>query len=202
MPTETVAGFNETLRCEIRREYAEVATNPSKGFHFHTGRPLSKLLGYSDALLDGLPEESVESLAGTGNPFAMGALGRGERVIDLGCGAGLDTLIAARMVGPTGTVLAIDMTPEMMEKAKRSAATMGLSNVDFHLGYIEETGSPDGGTDVVISNGVINLVPDKRSVFGEIYRVLKPGGRIQIADIIVQKAVPESAKRKIELWSG
>jgi arsenite methyltransferase len=202
MPTETVAGFNETLRCEIRREYAEVATNPSKGFHFHTGRPLAKLLGYSDALLDGLPEEAVESLAGTGNPFAMGALGRGERVIDLGCGAGLDTLIAARMVGPTGTVLAIDMTPEMMEKAKRSAATMGLSNVDFQLGYIEETGSPDGGTDVVISNGVINLVPDKRSVFGEIYRVLKPGGRIQIGDIIVQKAVPESAKRKIELWSG
>lgn len=202
MSTETVTGFNESLRCEIRREYAEVATNPSKGFHFHTGRPLSKLLGYSDALLDGIPEEAVESLAGTGNPFAMGALGRGERVIDLGCGAGLDTLIAARMVGSTGTVVAIDMTPEMMEKAKRSAATMGLSNVDFQNGYIEEIRSPDGAADVVISNGVINLVPDKRRVFGEIYRVLKPGGRIQIGDIIVQKAVPESAKRKIELWSG
>jgi arsenite methyltransferase len=202
MSTETAAGFNETLRCEIRREYAEVATNPSKGFHFHTGRRLSKLLGYSDALLDGLPEEAVESLAGTGNPFAMGALGHGERVIDLGCGAGLDTLIAARMVGSTGTVLAIDMTPEMMEKAKRSAAAMGLSNVDFQLGYIEEIRSPDGGADVVISNGVINLAPDKRRVFGEIYRVLKPGGRIQIGDIIVQKAVPESAKQKIALWAG
>lgn len=202
MSTETVAEFTETLRCEIRREYAEVATNPSKGFHFHTGRPLAKLLGYSDALLDELPEEAVESLAGTGNPFAMGALAPGERVIDLGCGAGLDTLIAARMIGPTGSVVAVDMTLEMIEKAKRNAAAMGLTNIAFQLGYIEEVTAPDGWADVVISNGVINLAPDKKRVFGEIYRVLKPGGRIQIGDIVVQKAVPESAKRKIELWSG
>lgn len=198
----TAVDFTETLRCAIRREYAEVATNPSKGFHFHTGRPLARLLGYSEALLDGIPEEAVESLAGTGNPFAMGPLAPGERVIDLGCGAGLDTLIAARMVGPAGAVLAVDMTPEMIEKAQRSAAAMGLANIDFRLGYIENVPAPDGWADVVISNGVINLAPDKKRVFAGIHRLLKPGGRIQIGDIIVQKAVPDSAKRKIELWSG
>lgn len=194
--------FLDTLRCEVKREYAEVATNPDKGFHFHTGRPLARLLGYADELLEGIPEESIASLAGTGNPFALGPLERGERVIDLGCGAGLDTLIAARMVGAAGRVVAIDMTREMLEKAEASAARMGLHHVELHQAYIEELPVPDEWADVIISNGVINLAPDKKRVFAEMHRVLRPDGRLQIGDIIVQKAVPESAKRNIDLWAG
>jgi 2-polyprenyl-3-methyl-5-hydroxy-6-metoxy-1,4-benzoquinol methylase len=194
--------FLETLRCEIKREYAEVATNPTRGFHFHTGRPLAKILGYPDELLSGIPEDAIASLAGTGNPFALGPLRRGERVVDLGCGAGMDALIAARMVGPEGRVIAVDMTREMLEKAEASAAAMELANIEFKQAYIEDLPVPDAWADVVISNGVINLVPDKRRVFREMHRVLKPGGRAQIGDIVVQKAVPESAKRNIDLWAG
>ena len=196
------SSFMETLRCEIRREYADVATNPNKGFHFHTGRPLARLLGYSDELLEGLPESSIERLAGTGNPFALGPLAPGERVIELGCGGGMDTLIASRMVGAEGRVVAVDMTPEMLEKAQAGAAAIGAANIDFQLGYIEDIPLPDGWADVIISNGVINLAPDKKRVFREMHRLLKPGGRLQIGDIIVQKAVPESAKRNIDLWAG
>jgi SAM-dependent methyltransferase len=194
--------FLETLRCEIKREYAEVATNPTKGFHFHTGRTLAALLGYSDDLLEGIPEESIRRLAGTGNPFALGPLQPGERVIELGCGAGMDTLIASRMVGPNGRVTSIDMTPEMLDEARTAASATGAGNIDFHLGYIEEIPLPDASADVIISNGVINLAPDKKRVFREMHRVLKNDGRLQIGDIIVQKAVPESAKRQIDLWAG
>jgi SAM-dependent methyltransferase len=196
------AVFIETLRCEIKREYAEVATNPSKGFHFHTGRTLAALLGYSDELLEGIPEAAVDRLAGTGNPFALGPLHPGECVVELGCGAGMDTLIASRMVGPNGRVISIDMTPEMIDQARAAASTAGATNIDFHLGYIEDIPLPDRSADVVISNGVINLAPDKRRVFLEMHRVLKDDGRLQIGDIIVQKAVPESAKRNIDLWAG
>ena len=192
----------EALRCEIQREYAEVASNPEKGFHFHTGRPLAKRLGYADELLEGIPEESIASLAGTGNPFALGPLHPGERVADLGCGAGMDTLIAARMVGPEGRVVAVDMTPEMLRMAEAGAAAMGLGNVEVRQGYIEDLPLPDGWADVLISNGVINLAPDKRRVFEEMARVLRPGGRLQIGDIIVQRAVSDSAKRNIDLWAG
>jgi SAM-dependent methyltransferase len=198
----TDESFVETLRCEIRREYADVATNPSKGFHFHTGRTLARLLEYPDELLDGIPESAIERLAGTGNPFALGPLVPGERVIELGCGGGMDTLIASRMVGPEGRVLAIDMTAEMLEKARRSAEEMGATNIDFHLGYIEEIPVPDGWADVIISNGVINLVPDKPRAFAEMRRALKPEGHLQIGDIVVQKTVPDSAKRNIDLWAG
>jgi arsenite methyltransferase len=194
--------FLETLRCEVKREYAEVATQPGKGFHFHTGRPLAQMLGYTDALLDGIPEESIARLAGTGNPFALGALQPGERVVDLGCGAGLDTLIAARMVGPEGRVVAVDMTPEMLEMAEAGAKKMGAENVELHQAYIEDVPVPDGWADVIISNGVINLAPDKKRVFAEMQRILRPGGRLQIGDIVVQKAVPDSAKRNIDLWAG
>lgn len=192
----------ETLRCEIRKEYAEVAGSPDKGFHFHTGRPLAKLLGYADTWVDALPEGAVESFAGTGNPFTLGELVAGERVVDIGCGAGFDSLIAAHRVGPTGHVIGVDMTPEMLKKARDAAAEAGLSHAEVREGYAESLPVPDSWADVVISNGVVNLCPDKLAVFQEMFRVLKPGGRIQIADILVQRAVPKSAKEDISLWTG
>ncbi len=194
--------FVDTVRCGIKREYAEVASNPAKGFHFHTGRPLARMLGYSDAMLEGIPESASSRLAGTGNPFALGALRPGETVVELGCGAGMDTLIASRMVGPSGRVVAIDMTPEMLEQARAAASEAGATNIDFHLGYIEEIPLPDASADVIISNGVINLAPDKQRLFREMHRVLKDDGRLQIGDIVVQTAVPEGAKRNIDLWAG
>jgi arsenite methyltransferase len=191
-----------TLRVAIREEYAEVASHPDKGFHFHTGRPLARKLEYTDEWLIGIPEASIESFAGTGNPFSLGELRPGERVVDVGCGAGIDSLIAAKQVGPDGRVIGVDMTPYMLEKARRSAVETGLENVEFEEGYAEALPVEDGWADVVISNGVLNLMPDKAATLEEMSRVLKHGGRLQIGDILVQKAVPESAKRKIDLWTG
>ena len=191
-----------SLREAIREEYAEVAFDPHKGFHFHTGRPLARMLEYADEWLDGLPEASIESFAGTGNPFSLGDLRPGEKVVDLGSGAGIDSLIAAKKVGPEGHVIGVDMTPAMLEKARRAARQTGLSNVEFREGYAEALPVEDGWADGVISNGVLNLVPDKAAALEEMFRVLKPDGRLQIGDILVQKAVPESAKRKIDLWTG
>ncbi len=190
------------LREAIREEYDVVAREPERGFHFHTGRPLARLLQYEDAWLDGIPEPTIASFAGTGNPFSLGILGPGEHVVDVGSGAGLDSLIAARMVGPTGVVIGVDMTPTMLERARQSADACGLGNVEFREGYAEALPVLDGWADVVISNGVLNLMPDKAAALGEMRRALKPGGRLQIGDILVQKAVPESAKRKIDLWTG
>ena len=192
----------EVLRQAIQEEYAEVAANPQKGFHFHTGRPLARMLEYADEWLIGIPEDSIESFAGTGNPFSLGELGLGERVVDVGCGAGIDSLIAAKKVGPEGRVIGVDMTPSMLEKARDAAGVSGLANVEFRRGYAEELPVDDGWADVVISNGVLNLMPDKAAALEEMSRVLKPNGRLQIGDILVQKAVPESAKRKIDLWTG
>lgn len=191
-----------TLREAIRDEYAEVASHPEKGFHFHTGRPLARMLEYADEWLEGIPETSIESFAGTGNPFSLGELRAGERVVDVGCGAGIDSLIAAKKVGPDGRVIGVDMTPSMLEKARRAAVETGLANVEFKEGYAEALPVEDGWADVVISNGVLNLMPDKSAALQEMSRVLKPDGRLQIGDILVQKAVPESAKRKIDLWTG
>jgi arsenite methyltransferase len=191
-----------TLREAIREEYAEVANYPTKGFHFHTGRPLARILEYRDEWLEGIPESSIESFAGTGNPFSLGELRPGERAVDVGCGAGMDSLIAGKMVGPEGRVIGVDMTPLMLEKARAAAEEGELGNVEFHQSYAEELPVPDGWADVVISNGVLNLMPDKAAVLEEMVRVLKPDGRLQIGDILVQKAVPESAKRKIDLWTG
>jgi arsenite methyltransferase len=192
----------ESLRNAIKHEYKEVAENPGRGFHFHTGRRLIGLVGYRDEWLEGISELAIESFAGTGNPFAMGELAAGERVVDVGSGGGIDSLVAARMVGPAGVVVGIDMTPAMLEKAREAAAASGLDTVEFREAYMEELPVPDGWADVVISNGVLNLTPDKRKALHEMFRVLRSGGRLQIGDIMVHREVPEGAKQKIDLWTG
>jgi arsenite methyltransferase len=192
----------ESLRFAIQKEYKLVALEPERGFHFHTGRPLARLLEYPDEWLDKIPELSIESFAGTGNPFSLGELKPGYRIVDVGSGAGIDSLIAARMVAPNGEVIGIDMTPAMLEKAGRAAAESGLHNVEFRMGYAEALPIEDGWADVIISNGVLNLMPEKQAALKEMARVLKPGGRIQIGDILVQKEVPKDARQKIDLWTG
>ncbi len=152
--------------------------------------------------MDGIPEASIESFAGTGNPFNLGVLQSGGKVVDVGSGAGIDSLIAARMVGPEGRVVGVDMTPAMLEKARRAAQESGIDNVEFHQGYAEALPIEDGWAAIVISNGVLNLMPDKQAALKEMRRVLKPGGRIQIGDILVQKEVPEDARQDIALWTG
>jgi SAM-dependent methyltransferase len=192
----------DALRQAIRDEYDVVATDPSHGFHFHTGRRLAGILGYEDAWLDGIPESTIASFAGTGNPFSMGVLSTGEHVVDVGCGAGIDSLIAARMVGPSGTVVGVDMTTGMIDKARANADAAGFTNARFHQGFAESLPVDDGWADVVISNGVLNLFPDKFAALQEMARVVKPGGRLQIGDILVDRDVGEKGKRNIDLWKG
>jgi SAM-dependent methyltransferase len=190
------------LRLAIQEEYTAVARDPARGYHFHTGHPLASMLGYHNEWLEGIPERSIASFAGTGNPFRTGQLQPGERVVDVGSGAGLDSLIAAKMVGPDGLVIGIDMTEAMLEMARKSAREAGSGNVKFREGLAESLPVPDSWADVVISNGVLNLVPDKLAALQEMARVLKPTGRLQIGDILVQEAVPEDAKQQIDLWTG
>jgi arsenite methyltransferase len=190
------------LREAIREEYAQVADNPEQGFHFHTGRRLATMLEYAPEWLERVPEDTIASFAGTGNPFAAGELRAGDRVVDVGCGAGIDSLIAATMVGTEGAVIGLDMTPAMLEKARASATRAGHPNVQFQHGFAESLPIEDGWADVVISNGVLNLFPDKYGGLQEMARVLKPGGRLQIGDILVQKSVGAKAKRDIDLWKG
>jgi arsenite methyltransferase len=192
----------DRLRQAIREEYATVAADPDRGFHFHTGQPLARLLGYEETWLEGVPEESIASFAGTGNPFSMGCPKWGERVVDVGSGAGIDSLIAAGMVGADGRVIGVDMTPAMVTKARRAAAAMGARHVEFREGLAEWLPVPDEWADLVISNGVLNLFPDKLAGLGEMARVLKPGGRLQVGDILVQKPVGDGARRNIDLWKG
>jgi SAM-dependent methyltransferase len=191
-----------SLRQAIQDEYRVVADDPSHGFHFHTGRHLAGLVGYRNEWLEGLPETAVESFAGTGNPFSLGPIQPSERVVDIGCGAGIDSFIAAKFVGPIGQVIGVDMTPAMLVKARRAASDAGIENVEFREGLGEALPVDDEWADVVISNGVLNLMPDKSAALGEMARVLRPGGRLQIGDILVQKEVPESAKQDIALWTG
>ena len=204
--TTNAGGISLVDRDELRRrvseKYRDVALNPELGFHFHTGAPLARMLRYPDAVVRALPAGTVASFAGTGNPFLFGDLNPGEVVVDVGCGAGFDTLIAAQQVGPSGRVLAVDMTPEMREKASAGATSLGLANVEVRAGHAEALPVADATADVVISNGVINLCPDKQQVLLELYRVLKRGGRIQVGDILVHSPVPREAKDDIDLWSG
>lgn len=190
------------LRQAIQEEYALVAAEPERDFHFHTGRRLAAIVGYDEEWLEGVPEATIASFAGTGNPFSLGRLMPGERVVDVGCGAGIDSIIAARMVGPTGSVIGVDMTPAMVEKARSSARQGAVHNVEFRHGLAESLPVTDGWADVVISNGELNLFPDKLSGLQEMARVLKPEGRLQIGDIVVQKAVPAKGKQDINLWKG
>jgi SAM-dependent methyltransferase len=192
----------DELRLEIKKEYTNVALDPNKGYHFHTGRRLAKLLGYDESMYADLPESNVASFAGTGNPFSVGAIHPGEIVVDVGSGAGFDSLIASRMVGPSGRVIGFDMTLEMLKKARAGAATMGATNVEFREGLAESLPLPGNFADVVISNGVLNLTLDKTATLREWFRILKPGGRLQVGDILVEHAVPASAMDDISLWTG
>ncbi len=192
----------ETLRCEIRRTYARVSTRPESGFIFPTGRAWALDLGYPADLLGRVPDASAESFAGVANPFSLGGLQPGEHVLDLGCGAGTDSLVAVQMVAPDGRVVGIDMTAEMVAKARDSARTMGAANVEFLEGEAEHLPFDEATFDVVLSNGVVDLIPDKDRVFGELYRVLRPGGRLQLADVTIQRPVSEEGRRNIDLWTG
>ena len=192
----------ETLKSEIKKTYAAVSQEPEKDFIFPTGRSWAADLGYPAALLERVPETAAQSFAGVANPFSLGELEPGERILDLGCGAGTDSLVAAQMVAPDGRVTGIDMTPEMLGKARAAAAEMSQENVEFIEAEAERLPFADESFDVVISNGVIDLIPDKDAVFSDLFRVLEPGGRIQIADVTIQNPVSEEGRRDIDLWTG
>ncbi len=190
------------LRVEIQKEYTNVALDPNKGYHFHTGRKLANILGYDEALYADLPEANIASFAGTGNPFSVGDIHAGETVVDVGSGAGFDSLIALRLVGAAGKVIGVDMTPEMLNKARAGADAMGATNIEFREGLAESLPIPDAFADVVISNGVLNLTLDKTETLREWFRILKPGGRLQVGDILVEREVPNGALDDISLWTG
>jgi arsenite methyltransferase len=191
----------DLLKGEIKKTYSSVSQEPAKDFVFPTGRAWAEDLGYPEELAN-VPELAVESFAGVANPWQLGRLAPGERVLDLGSGAGTDSLIAAQMVGAGGGVTGIDMTPEMLAKARAAAAEMGAANVEFVEAEAERLPFADASFDVVISNGVIDLIPDKDAVFAELHRVLAPGGRMQIADVTIQNPVSAEGRRNIDLWTG
>jgi arsenite methyltransferase len=192
----------DVLREEIRRTYTEVSTHAGQDFIFPTGRAWAEELGYPQPELSRVPEATVESFAGVANHWTLGRIGPGSVVLDLGCGAGTDLLIAAQMTGPEGRVIGVDMTASMLERTAASAREMGLANVELHETLIESLPLEDGSVDVVLSNGVVDLVPDKDAVFDEIDRVLRPGGRLQVADVVIHIEVSEDARARIDLWTG
>jgi arsenite methyltransferase len=192
----------DVLREEIRKTYTDVATDAAQEFIFPTGRPWAQELGYPEPELSRVPDATAESFAGVANHWALGTIEPGSTVLDLGCGAGTDLLIAAQMTGPSGHAIGVDMTPSMLERARASAREMGIDHVELHESLIEALPLDDASVDVVISNGVIDLVPDKDAVFDEIDRVLRPGGRLQIADVVIQHEVSEDARARIDLWTG
>jgi SAM-dependent methyltransferase len=192
----------DVLRREIQHTYTEVSTDQDQEFIFPTGRAWAEELGYPQPELARVPDATVESFAGVANPFSLGRVEPGEVVLDLGCGAGTDLLIAAQMTGPEGHVIGVDMTAAMLERARASARAMDLTDVEMHESLIESLPLDDDSVDVVLSNGVIDLVPDKDAVFAEIDRVLRPGGRLQVADVIIHTEVSEDARKRIDLWTG
>jgi arsenite methyltransferase len=192
----------DSLRDEVRAKYRDVAETPDAAFHFHTGRTLARRCRYDMAAVAELPDVAVESFAGVANPFALRELAVGEQVVDVGSGAGFDSFLAANAVGESGHVIGVDMTPEMIAKSRSTANELGIEHLDFREGYAEQLPVEDGWADVVISNGVFNLCPDKRAVFDEVRRVLRPGGTLQFADIANGRPVPEEAVREIDLWTG
>jgi arsenite methyltransferase len=192
----------DVLRAEIRKTYTQVSTDQGKEQIFPTGRSWAQELGYPEPELSRIPEASVESFAGVANHWTLGRIEPGEVVLDLGCGAGTDLLIAAQMTGPDGRAIGIDMTSGMLDRAHASAVEMGLENVEIREALIETLPIEDASIDVVISNGVIDLVPEKESVFDEIDRVLCPGGRLQLADVVIHHEISEDARKRIDLWTG
>jgi arsenite methyltransferase len=201
MPEELMVDV-DMLREQVREKYREVAVEPDAKYHFHTGRPLTRKLGYDAATVDALPDRAVESFAGVGNPFSLRTIEAGERVVDVGSGAGFDSFVAASLVGAEGHVVGVDMTQEMLDKSRTTASQLGFAHVEFRDGFAEALPVDDGCADVVISNGVINLCADKRAVFTEIHRILRPGGVLQFADIANGRPVPPEALRDIDLWTG
>ena len=190
------------LREEVKKKYREVAVAPDADYHFHTGRPLAKRLGYDDIIVKQMPDAAVESFAGVGNPFSLRSLKPGERVVDIGSGAGFDCFVAARQVTQAGRVIGIDMTEEMLKKSRATARAMELEQVEFRKGLVEEIPVENDWADTVIGNGVLNLCADKQRVFAEINRILKPGGVLQFADIANGKPIPEVASTNIDLWTA
>jgi len=191
----------DVLREEIRKTYTDVSTEQEQEFIFPTGRGWAQELGYPEPELSQVPDATVESFAGVANHWLLGRIDPGSVVLDLGCGAGTDLLIAAQMTGAAGRVIGVDMTSAMLERARASAQDMALANVDLHESLIESLPVADASIDVVISNGVIDLVPDKDAVFDEIDRVLRPGGRLQVADVVIHAEVSEDARKRIDLWT-
>ena len=192
----------DVLRDEIQKTYTDVATDTDRDFIFPTGRAWAQELGYPEPELSRVPDATVESFAGVANHWALGRIEPGSVVVDLGCGAGTDLLIAAQMTGPTGRAIGVDMTPSMLERARASAQQMGIDHVELHESLIEALPLEDASVDVVISTGVIDLVPDKDAVFDEMDRVLRPGGRLQLADVVIHHEVSEDARARIDLWTG
>lgn len=191
------------LREEIASMYARVAVDPNGDFHFHRGPAYAaELLGYDRGELDALPAAATASFAGVANPHAIADLRAGETVVDIGSGAGMDLLLAARRVGPSGRAIGIDRTPEMIASCRTSAAAAGLHHVEVREGDLHSLPVEDASVDVVISNGVLNLAHDKLTAFREVFRVLKPNGRLQLGDIVVESELSEGIRKNFELWAA
>jgi SAM-dependent methyltransferase len=190
------------LETKVKAMYRAVALDPEGDFHFEMGRTMAERLGYSPAELDVIPAEAIASFAGVGHFFDLARLQTGEHVVDLGSGSGMDTFVAALKTGPTGRVIGVDMTDEQLAKAERLRETAGVGHVVYRKGYIERTGLPDASADLVISNGVFNLAPDKAAVFREAARLLKSGGRLALADIVTEKPLSEGITCDATLWAA